>query len=164
MSKTIKFGLGPDEIQRAIDEVNSYKADFLRKCNELVEALTEEGAELAKLQITQLRAVDTGELMSSIQGYYSPTHQVGIIQAGSLYAVFVEFGTGVVGAGQPHPSPPVSWTYDVNEHGNSGWWYYDADKGTLRWTKGFRSRPFMYNTARELERECARIAKEVFNR
>jgi hypothetical protein len=26
------------------------------------------------------------------------------------------------------------------------------------------SRPFMYNTARELEQECVKIAKEVFSR
>ena len=162
MSKTIKFGLSPDEIQRAIDELNTYKADFLRKCDELVEALTNEGAELAKIQVAQLRAVDTGKLMNSIKGYYSPTHRVGIIQAGSLYAVFVEFGTGVVGAGQPHPDLPASWTYDVNGHGDSGWWYYDEVTGTLGWTKGFVSRPFMYNTARDLEKNCAKIVREVF--
>ena len=163
MSKTIKFGLSPDEIQRAINEVKSYKAEFLRKCNELVEALTNEGAEIAKLQVTQLDAIDTGELMKSIQGYYSPTHNVGIIKAGSLHAVFVEFGTGIVGKGSPHPDPQ-GWQYDVNNHGDKGWVYFDDVRGKFRWTKGFRSRPFMYNTARELERECGRIAREVFGK
>ena len=164
MSKKIKFGLSPDEIQRAIDEVNSYKAEFLKKCYELVEALTDEGVKIAKVQVAQLDAIDTGELMNSIQGYYSPTYNVGIIRAGSLHAVFVEFGTGVVGAGQPHPNPMPGWNYDSNGHGDKGWVYFDDVRGKFRWTKGFKSRPFMYNTARELERECARIAREVFKR
>jgi hypothetical protein len=48
----------------------------------------------------------------------------------------------------------------MNNHGDKGWLYYDERKGIYRWTKGFRSRPFMYNTARELERKCIEIAKE----
>lgn len=162
MSKTvIRLSLNPDDIDRAIQDVEKFKQEFQRKCNLLVQALTEYGLEVAKVQVVQLDAWYTGELMSSIDGYFSPTYGVGIIKAGAYYAAYVEFGTGVVGSSSPHPDPQ-GWQYDINAHGDDGWVYFDDYSGEFRWTKGFKSRPFMYNTARELEKECKRIALEVF--
>ena len=164
MAKTvIKFRLDEKDIDRAIREVKQFKTEFLEKCNRLIEALTDYGADVAKIQVAQLDAVYTGELENSIEGYYSPTHNVGIIKAGAYYAAYVEFGTGVVGSKSPHPNPQ-GWQYDVNGHGDEGWVYYDDYSGKFRWTKGFKSRPFMYNTARQLEKECAKIAREVFGK
>lgn len=164
MAKTvIRCTLDRKEIDRAIRELKQFKVEFLNKCNQLVEALTDEGVKVAKLEVQQLDAFYTGELWNSIEGYYSPTYNVGIIKAGAYYAAYVEFGTGVVGKGSPHPDPQ-GYQYDVNQHGDEGWVYYDDYTGKFRWTKGFESRPFMYNTARQLEKDCARIAKEVFNR
>lgn len=164
MSKTvIRFSLDEKEIDRAIQEVEKFKKEFLKKCNLLVEALTDEGVKIAKLEVQQLDAFYTGELWNSIEGYYSPTYNVGIIKAGAYYAAYVEFGTGVVGKGSPHPNPQ-GYQYDVNQHGDEGWVYYDDESGKFRWTKGFKSRPFMYNTARQLEKECKKIAEEVFGR
>lgn len=164
MAKTvIKFRLDEKDIDRAIREVKQFKTEFLEKCNQLVEALTDRGVEIAKIQVAQLDAVFTGELMNSIEGYYSPTYNVGIIKAGAYYAAYVEFGTGVVGQGAAHPNPQ-GWQYDVNDHGDEGWVYYDDYSGKFRWTKGFKSRPFMYNTARQLEKECEKIARGVFGK
>lgn len=162
MAKTvIKFSLNTKDIDRAIRELKQFKTEFLEKCNRLIEKLTDYGVEVAQLQVQQLDAVYSGELMNSIEGYYSPTYNVGIIKAGAYYAAYVEFGTGVVGKQSPHPAPQ-GWSYDVNNHGDEGWVYYDDERGEFRWTKGFKSRPFMYNTARQLEKECRRIAREVF--
>jgi len=164
MFKTvIKFSLGEKDINRAIREVAKFKKEFLEKCNRLIEALTDTGVEIAKVKVAELDAVYTGELMNSIEGYYSPTYNVGIIKAGARYATAVEFGTGVVGSQSPHPNPQ-DWQYDVNGHGDEGWVYYDDESGKFRWTKGFKSRPFMYNTARQLEKECKRISQEVFGK
>ena len=164
MAKTvIRFSLDEKEINRAIREVKQFKKSFLEKCDRLVEALTDEGADIAKIQVAMLDAVYTGELMDSIEGYYSSSSNVGIIKAGAYYAAYVEFGTGVVGSQSPHPDPQ-GWQYDVNGHGDKGWVYYDDEGGKFRWTKGFKSRPFMYNTARELEKVCKKIAEEVFGR
>lgn len=157
----IKFKLSESEIDRAIKEVKQFKKEFLQKCNELVAALTDYGVEVARVKVAELDAVYTGELMNSIDGYYSPTFNVGIIKADAYYAAYVEFGTGVVGSRSPHPNPD-GWAYDVNSHGDEGWVYYDDYSNGFRWTKGFKSRPFMYNTARQLEKDCERIAKEVF--
>lgn len=161
--KVISFSLDKKEIDRAIKEIKQYEQEFLRKCNLLVEKLTEYGAEVAKIQVASLGAFDTGELQNSIGGYYSPSTNVGIIEAGAYYAVYVEFGTGVVGSQSPHPKPQ-GWQYDVNQHGDEGWVYYDDGSGKFRWTKGFKSRPFMYNTARQLEKECRKIAEGVFGK
>jgi HK97 gp10 family phage protein len=164
MAKTvIRFTLDETEIDKAIQKVKSYKTTFLNKCGKLVEVLTQEGAEIAKVQVAQLDAVYTGELMNSIDGYFDSTTGVGIIRADAYYAIYVEFGTGVVGKQSPHPNPN-GWQYDVNNHGDKGWVYYDDENDKFRWTKGFKSRPFMYNTARQLEKECARIAREVFGK
>ena len=163
MAKTvIKFKLDEKDIDRAIREVKQFKKQFLEKCDQLIETLTERGAEIAKIQVAQLDAVYTGELMNSIEGYYSAASNVGIIKADTLYAVHVEFGTGVVGKASPHPKPNGWGQYDANGHGDKGWVYYDDESGKFRWTKGYKSRPFMFNTARELERMCEKIAKEVF--
>ena len=159
----IKFKLDEKDIDRAIREVEQFKEEFLEKCDRLIEALTDEGVKIAKIQVKQLDAVYTGELENSIEGYYSPTAHVGIIKAGAYYAAYVEFGTGVVGSKSPHPDPQ-GWQYDINGHGDKGWVYYDDYSGEFRWTKGFKSRPFMYNTARELEKICKKISEEVFGR
>ena len=164
MAKTvIKFTLDQKDIDRAIKELKQFKTDFLKKCNLLIETLTNEGENIAKVQVQELDAMYTGELWNSIKGYYSPTYNVGIIKAGSLYAVYVEFGTGVVGSQSPHPNPQ-GYQYDINNHGEDGWVYYDEYNKGFRWTKGFKSRPFMYNTARQLEKDCKKIAEEVFGK
>ena len=164
MAKTvISFSLNKDDVARAAKELKLFKKIFLEKCNRLIQALTDDGAEIAKIQVSQLDAVYTGELMNSIEGYYSAKTNVGIIKAGAYYAAYVEFGTGVVGSQSPHPNPD-GWQYDINGHGDEGWVYYDDKSGEFRWTKGFKSRPFMYNTARELEKVCLKISQEVFGK
>lgn len=164
MAKTvIRFSLNEKDINRAIKELKLFKEVFLEKCNHLIETLTDHGVEVARVEVRRLDAWYTGELMNSIDSYYSPTYNVGIIKAGAYYAAYVEFGTGVVGSKSPHPNPQ-DWQYDVNNHGDEGWVYYDDDGGKFRWTKGFKSRPFMYNTARQLEKDCKKIAQEVFGR
>ena len=162
MSKTtIRFKLDEAEINRAIREVKAYKRLFLRKCESLVKELAAQGAEIARVQIAQLDAIYTGDLQNSIGDFFNAKKGVGIIRADTRYAIYVEFGTGVVGSQSPHPNPQ-GYQYDINNHGDEGWVYYDDKAMKWRWTKGFKSRPFMYNTARELEKECVRIAKEVF--
>jgi len=163
VSKKIIFGLSTKEINRAIRDLKRYKRELNKKVSLLIETLTDYGVDVAKAQIRELGAWYTGELESSITGYFSPTLGAGVIKAGSPYAVFVEFGTGIVGQTSPHPDPK-DWQYDINKHGEEGWIYFNERDGRWHWTKGVESRPFMYNTARELERECMRIAKEVFAR
>ena len=163
MSKLISFGLSVKEVQDAIKQVEAYKQDLNRKCQLLVQTLTDQGVDIAKINVRTLGAFYTGELESSINGYYSPSLGTGIIYAGAWYAVYVEFGTGIRGSEASHPmSGLTGWYYDVNNHGEAGWVYYNENDNSYHWTDGMPSRPFMYETGRELELICEKIAKAVF--
>lgn len=64
---------------------------------------------------------------------------------GTEWAIFVEYGTGIVGKQAPHhPKPELPWVHDSHGHGDKGW-VYEKD-GRFRWTAGQASRPFMYDT------------------
>ena len=160
---TIRYWLDEAGIDYAIHKVEQYKREFLEKVDKLVKTLVQHGKEVASIQIAELDAVYSGELLGSLEGFFFPASHVGIIKAYSDYAIYVEFGTGVVGSESPHPNPN-GYIYDVNNHGDKGWVYYDKNSDTFKWTKGFKSRPFMYNTARQLEKECKKIAVEVFGK
>lgn len=164
MSKTISFGLSVREVQNAIKELRQYQSDLNRKCEILAQRLAEEGVTIAKVKIMQFPAVYTGELLNSIQsepGAMISNGSQWIIYTGCEWAPFVEFGTGIIGSGNPHPDPGLAnWKYDVNEHGEAGWHYYKD--GGWHWTKGMPSRPFMYETGRDLREIVPKIAREVF--
>lgn len=73
-------------------------------------------------------------------------------------AMFIEFGTGIVGANSPHPKPiRGNWIYDTGGHGERGWYYPTTESDPNPWkhyyngklygfTKGVQSRPYMYKT------------------
>jgi len=80
------------------------------------------------------------------------------ITVGHEYAMYIEYGTGMVGAESPHPKPNT-WVYDVNKHGIKGWFYPTTEEdpnpfkhyyqGQLyAWTQGQESKPFMYKAWR----------------
>lgn len=80
------------------------------------------------------------------------------LSVGTDYAIYVEYGTGMMGANSRHPNPK-GWIYDVNKHGVKGWFYPTTAEdpnpnkhyygGQLYgWTRGQASRPFMYKAWR----------------
>lgn len=160
MKQTIAFSLDKNEINRAIKELERFSDKFNENITRFIEKLSERGVEISKIQILSLGAIDTGQLLSSMRTMMYKEDNRGIVFTDCPWAAFVEFGTGVVGAENPHPTLP--WAYDVNNHGNAGWVYWNDQENGFRWTKGMSSRPFMYNTAQQLLREAENIAREVF--
>lgn len=156
----IKVSLG--NIPEAIKEIEEYERRLNENIQEFLARLLETGVEIAKAKITELGAIDNGELLNSIAYTLYKEGDKGILFTDCSHACYVEFGTGVKGSNSPHPTMP--WAYDVNNHGEDGWYYYDTEQGRVRFTKGMPSRPFMYETVSELEREAIEIAKEVFAR
>ena len=163
--KVIKVRLDPESIAKAISELRMYKEEVERRVQFLIETMTDRGAEIARAKVVEMGAVYSGELLSSINSYLFAFggNPVGFIRVNAEYGMFVEFGTGIVGAeNTKHPAHDAfNWEHDVHEHGHSGWWY-PGDDGKPHWTKGQESRPFMYETARKLEEEFPKIVKEVF--
>lgn len=172
---TIRFSLDTSSITRAIQEVEEYRDKLVNAVNELVRTLTEDGVRIAAVNVQQVGALDTGELTDSFVGVYNDSTHVGILRSDAYYAVFVEYGTGVVGAGSPYTGPfmPAAVTvtntytgksytygaYDQNGHGDAGWWYISDRDGHSHWTRGQPSRPFFYRTYMEL----AQMAQQAFN-
>lgn len=109
---------------------------------EAVKKLTQIGYEY----MMTIVKVDSGELAESISWEYDEQTNTGRIKVGSAYAIFVEYGTGIVGANNPHPEPAPGWTYDKNGHGEKGWTYFDAKQNRFRWTKGQPASAFVYRT------------------
>nr|DAF15619.1 MAG TPA: tail component protein [Caudoviricetes sp.] len=162
--RKISMELSEDSIKNAIQELEDYKQELVRKCHLLAEKLAEKGVEIAKIKIASYDAVYTGELLESINCEPGAVIKEGaswIIYTDCPWAKFVEFGTGIVGAHHPHTDTSISgWKYDVNEHGEAGWFYFRD--GEWNWTKGMPSRPFMYETNIELMKHITEVAREVF--
>lgn len=159
----IKTTLNTKQIDSAIKELEKYKLELKMKINLLMQTIVATGEQIARAQVIELGAKYTGDLANSIHGVYNPSSHIGLIYSGAWYAIYVEFGTGIIGSNSPHPTPEVAgWQYDINNHGEMGWIFLDEKDGKYHWTQGFASRPFMYNTARQLESLIPIIAKEVF--
>lgn len=175
--KTIDIDLTPASINRAIRELELFRKQLKQSMNELVQKLMDEGVTIAKTQVAALGAFDTGELEQSIhRGEFVPDWGVGWIVTDCPYAIFVEYGTGIVGAASPHPGisdgdwhDPVAtykgktyYKYDSQKHGERGWVYRSDKDGRFHWTQGYVSRPFMYNTLKWLEEAAPERASELF--
>ncbi len=160
MKKVINVKLDPNSIADAINELQEYKREVERKARRLIKKLTARGADIVRVKIVEMGAVDKGRLLDSVDSFL--LGDVGYIRVCAEYAMFVEFGTGIIGAGKTHPASDVfGWEYDIHGHGEAGW-HFPADDGSYPITKGQPSRPFMYETAQKLRDEFPAIVKEVF--
>lgn len=162
-----KANLSARSFRQLAKDIRKYRKILTDKCEEFAYRIAEEGVAIAQLKILGFDAVMTGELLESMN-----LEAGDIVSNGATYYVytdcdwasFVEFGTGVIGSENPHPETGLAnWKYDVNNHGESGWWYFND--GEWHWTKGMPSRPFMYETGQELRDMSVilNIAKDVFD-
>lgn len=159
MRKSITVDLG--HIDDAIQELEELRKRMYADLQKYLEALMNQGVDIAKAKVVELGAVYTGDLAASLSGRMYAEDGKAVIFTDSDHAAFVEFGTGVMGQTNPAVDAPEGWTYDVNEHGDKGWYYWDESAGKVRWTKGMPSRPFMYETTQDLRGKADAIAKEV---
>ena len=69
---------------------------------------------------------------------------------GFSIAKAVEYGTGIIGSTSEASSiAPSDWKYDVNGHGEKGWFY--KKNGNIYWSKGFEGRLIFYKTALDIK-------------
>ncbi len=177
--------LSKSSIQNAIKQLRDYQNSLTYKCQMVAQKLAEKGVEIARVQIADLDAVFTSELISSIHSEYEGSTKGGgvwAVVAGTDHAMFVEFGTGIVGQEHPYPGEfpdGVTWDYasgktirqamqDISINGDTFvkageyYWTYIGDDGKLHITKGMPSRPFMYYTSLQLIKLVEKTVKEVF--
>jgi hypothetical protein len=168
MKKVIKVKLDPKSIADAVEEIEEYKKDLERRVRLLLKTLTDRGAVIAKAKVVEHGIIYDDELTSSIYGFVEGN--IGFIRVDDEHAVFFEFGTGPMGASNPHPLHP-SYSTDAwftRADGKPmdklyGWKpLNDKDGDTYYLTVGQKSKPFMYETAMRLRERFPFIVKEVF--
>ena len=159
--------MSPSSIDQLIKELRAYQTSLEDKTKLFCERLAEIGVETAKATVYGLDAVFTGELFRSIHSEQrsSGTTVVFAVVADSEHAIYVEMGTGLVGAESPYPGklPAVyaqGKTIRQLSDGRYGW-FYERD-GQWYFTEGMPSRPFMYFASLEMQENIVKIANEVF--
>lgn len=183
--KTLTATLSVSSIQQLQKDLEKYRDSLTYKARLLVEKLSERGVEIARVQVADLDAIFTGELIQSLHSEYkgsTPYGAIFAVVADSSHAIYVEMGTGMVGAERPYPGklPAVyaqgktirQATEDIVVHGSvfvkagEYFWTYIGDDGKAHITKGMPSRPFLYNTAMELRnmKLIEEVAKDVFGK
>ena len=91
----------------------------------------------------------TGELRSATTWSFNKSTNIGTIHVGTKYAVFVNFGTGIIGASNPVADLPAGYQYQGGtgkKDTSGGWWYFDEFDSNWWYTHGQRGQNFMYRT------------------
>ncbi len=73
-----------------------------------------------------------------------------------------EYGTGIVGSQNPHVTEAlasIGWKYDINQHGEKGW-FYPKEDGTFGWTKGLPASKKFWQALQRAEEMFPEIARE----
>ena len=160
----IKLELSQESVRNGIRELNTYAKQLEKKCNTLCQRLAEIGVEAAVASVR----VDTGNLQSSIHFEHIGDGEFLVI-TDCEYAAFVEFGTGVVGAGTYSGNLPPGWNYDERRTPQAHdpedptlWYYIDPESGYTASTRGQSANGFMMMAAEEMRQNVLSIAKEVF--
>lgn len=168
--RVFKTDLSIKGIEQLKRDLLNYKNNILQqKVDLLSKTLAEKGVDIAQVNVATLDAIFTGELISSIHTKYGGGAKgtaIFYIVADSEHAIYVEMGTGLIGASKPYPGklPAVyaqGKTIHQTNNGKYGWFYQD-DNGDWYFTEGMPSRPFMYETSLELMNLVVKTAREVF--
>ena len=175
MRKVIKFGLSADEIQRAIDEVEKFKAEFQTKVDTCRKRIAEEIAAYASMYFGNAVMEDViygSPRKPEVTVDFDHKGDISVVVAHGEDAVWCEFGAGVYHNGSVGSSPnPYGkalgfkiGSYGEGRGGQQVWGYYTdpVNKTGLVLTHGTPASMPMYNAAMEVLRKSVEIAREVF--
>ena len=164
MNVSVKVS-GMSELLSRLEE---YKQAVGQKQRELCKRLADMGATNVSLQFA--RAIYTGDNDFNVSVVDMPSGGYQIVVSGQSVA-FVEFGAGVT-YGNGHPLAAEfgmgAGTYpsDKGHWDDPNGWYLPKEKWSSDGTKHTYGNPPnmpMYNTAKDLKEEIARVAREVFS-
>lgn len=131
--------------------LQEYAKEIPKVVENIVDRLSEEGLKNNYKSTTKITTKNEGNKV------------VGGIKTTDEKDTYREFGTGIIGSGNPHPDIMSGWQYDVNKHGEKGWKYPKGD-GTYGWTKGQQANKKFYIALQEMEKKFPEIAKEEFQK
>ena len=146
-------------VSRAQRRLDEYFADLIEKANELCRRLAEIGKVRAELDFSNAIYDGTNDVSVSVE----PIGNGYAIHATGNAVLFIEFGSGVIGAGHPEPEGygPGTWSDGPNGKGHwqdpGGWYYRHGEKSI-----GNPPAAAMYHAKQDVLQEVQRIADEVF--
>lgn len=155
-------------IEQGIEEVGLYMDAVERGFQIGIELLAEKMRE-KMIELLGDFGLGDSSIPSSI---FITSNEHGVyITVGTDYAIYVEYGTGVIGEENPHPTAEQDgWVYDEGGNGWRGWYYPTTEQdpnpnkrvfdGELyAWTRGQRSRPFMHLAWKWAKSQSTRIIR-----
>lgn len=145
MKTTVTIELSKQSLNAAKDLIREYKNNYERGICDSVRMATE-----AMYNKVLQKCYENGihDHVDAIHWDYDEATRTGKVWTNDYVLMFNEMGTGIVGLYNPHPMLG-NWKYDINEHGEKGWWYPKND-GTYGWTKGLPSRRMFYDAYCEM--------------
>ena len=163
MRKTvINIGLGTDEIERAIRDLEHYKRELLDMEKRLTEGLAEIGLKEASVRFTTAMYDGTNDVSVRLD---AADNGYAIVAEGEVVA-FIEFGAGVYHNGsEPYPNPRPTGIVGIGEYGKGhgkrkAWGYFD-ESGELVITHGNPAAMPMWYASEEMKKSVLKVVREV---
>ena len=159
-----EFELSNSSIQGLIRELSIYQKDLVNSKTYILQALADYTHERVVYHIANSVGNTTGKyvdymptdnLINNIKVSKIIDDMVRVI-ADTEYAKYVEYGTGIEGAKNPHiKASEAGWEY------SDGSWVYHASDGNFYRTEGLPAHNFMYNAWLDLKENYKMIMKQV---
>ena len=174
--KTIKIDLFDGKsLQQAIKQIEAYRDDLPRKCQEICRRLAEEGVRVADAAINSVpigRTITlTTDINPSKMGYRAMLKMTGRetrTEDGRVYytALGIEFGSGIYYNKTANPKSAEFGmgvgTFPGQTHAFQDKWYYLGDDGEWHASHGVQASMPMYKASVEMRQKLDSIVKEVF--
>lgn len=146
----------PASIRNSINQIRAAKYKVTEAYNKMIIAMTEELVEVIKINAsTMLGTSWAGESIHAT--YITGADGLYIGQVwGADYIVYIEYGTGRVGAANPNAERPAGWVYS-----NKSWVYYDDRIGFVT-TEGQKAKPFIRKSVEQVRAHAKQKAEVTF--
>ena len=174
--KAIKVDIfNPKSIQNCIKQIEAYRDDLPRKCQEICRRLAEEGVRVADAAINSVPIGKTITLTTDInpskmgcQAIMKMTGRETRTEDGRIfYSVLgIEFGSGIYYNKTANPKSSEFnmgvGTFPGQTHAFQDKWYYLGDDGEWHASHGVQASMPMYKASVEMRQKLDSIVKEVF--
>lgn len=179
LHRVFKTDLSQKGIEKLIKDLKNYRDVILpSRCRELVEKLAQIGIETAKVYIGQSPLGHYVSIRTNIEpskmGCKAILVATGEVKVSDEYADFntllaIEFGAGIHYNKDENPkSGELGFgvgTFPGQIHAfEEGWFYWDEETQSWKYTHGVKATMPMYNASVEIIKNIQKLAKEVFSK